>query len=147
MAVRDGKIVGMTAHCVSDGVAWLDQLYVCPRYKRRGVGTALLESVKSQTGLKLQLYTFQMNHEAAAFYERHGFVAVAYRVARPTFSADAGLLVAMAAAALFVKQGLRIRRRVPSVAKYPRARNGLPADSGRCCYTIVVSIPPIHPTT
>lgn len=78
VAVYDDRIVGMAAHSVADGVAWLDQLYVSPRFKRQGIGTALLESVKSQTALELQLYTFQMNHDAAAFYERHGFVPIAY---------------------------------------------------------------------
>ncbi|VWD40892.1 GNAT family N-acetyltransferase [Burkholderia contaminans] len=78
VAVNDNRIVGMAAHVVADGVAWLDQLYVCPECKRQGIGTSLLESVKSQTVGKLQLYTFQMNLDAAAFYERHGFIAVEY---------------------------------------------------------------------
>ncbi|WP_071333187.1 GNAT family N-acetyltransferase [Burkholderia contaminans] len=78
VAVNDNRIVGMAAHVVTDGVAWLDQLYVHPEFKRQGIGSALLESVKSQTVGKLQLYTFQMNRDAAAFYERQGFVAIAY---------------------------------------------------------------------
>lgn len=78
VAVNDNRIVGMAAHVVADGVAWLDQLYVHPEFQRQGVGSALLESVKSQTAGKLQLYTFQMNRDAAAFYERQGFVAIAY---------------------------------------------------------------------
>ncbi|KFG97961.1 hypothetical protein GQ56_0106645 [Burkholderia paludis] len=78
VAVSDGCIVGMAAHSVTDGVAWLDQLYVCPGLKRQGIGTRLLASVKSQTDGRLQLHTFRMNRDAAAFYERHGFVAVAY---------------------------------------------------------------------
>ncbi|KVK75243.1 hypothetical protein WS90_29480 [Burkholderia cepacia] len=78
VAMNDDRMVGMAAHVVTDGMAWLDQLYVCPEFKRQGIGSALLESVKSQTVGKLQLYTFRMNRDAAAFYERHGFVAVAY---------------------------------------------------------------------
>lgn len=78
VAVNNDRLVGMAAHSIVDGVAWLDQLYVCPQFKRQGIGTSLLKSVKSQTDGKLQLYTFQMNHDAAAFYERHGFVAIAY---------------------------------------------------------------------
>ncbi|BBA40029.1 MULTISPECIES: GNAT family N-acetyltransferase [Burkholderia] len=78
VAVNDNRIVGMAVHVVADGVAWLDQLYVHPEFKRQGIGSALLESVKSQTVGKLQLYTFQMNRDAAAFYERQGFVAIAY---------------------------------------------------------------------
>lgn len=78
VAVNNDRLVGMAAHSIVDGVAWLDQLYVSPQFNRQGIGTSLLESVKSQTDGKLQLYTFQMNHDAAAFYERHGFVAIAY---------------------------------------------------------------------
>ncbi|MEK7912665.1 GNAT family N-acetyltransferase [Burkholderia contaminans] len=78
VAVNDNRIAGMAVHVVADGVAWLDQLYVHPEFKRQGIGSALLESVKSQTVGKLQLYTFQMNRDAAAFYERQGFVAIAY---------------------------------------------------------------------
>lgn len=78
VALSHGRIAGMASHSVSDGIAWLDQLYVCPSLKRQGIGTSLLECVKSQTDGKLQLYTFQPNHGAAAFYERHGFVAIAY---------------------------------------------------------------------
>ncbi|WP_185735955.1 GNAT family N-acetyltransferase [Burkholderia cepacia] len=78
VAMYDDRVVGMAAHVIADGAAWLDQLYVCPEFKRQGIGSALLESVKSQTVGKLQLYTFQMNRDAAAFYERHGFVAIAY---------------------------------------------------------------------
>ncbi|MCC8405338.1 GNAT family N-acetyltransferase [Paraburkholderia sp. MMS20-SJTN17] len=78
VAVNNDRIVGMAAHSIFDGVTWLNQLYVYPQFKRQGIGTSLLESVKSQTDGKLQLYTFQMNHDAAAFYERHGFVAIAY---------------------------------------------------------------------
>ena len=78
VAVNDDRIVGMAAHAIVDGVAWLEQLYVCPEFKRQGIGTSLLESVKAQTDGKLQLYTFRMNRDAAAFYEQHGFVAIAY---------------------------------------------------------------------
>ncbi|MCA7970791.1 GNAT family N-acetyltransferase [Burkholderia sp. AU39826] len=46
VAVNDGHIIGMAAHAVTDGVTWLEQLYVCPEFKRQGIGTALLESVK-----------------------------------------------------------------------------------------------------
>lgn len=78
VAVNNDRLVGMAAHSIVDGVAWLDQLYVSPQFKRQRIGTSLLASVKSQTDGKLHLYTFQMNHDAAAFYERHGFVAIAY---------------------------------------------------------------------
>ncbi|RKP45588.1 GNAT family N-acetyltransferase [Trinickia fusca] len=74
-------IVGMAAHSrnEADGTMWLDQLYVCPRHMRTGIGTALLEHVKAAAPHDLHLYTFAQNLAATAFYERHGFVALAWR--------------------------------------------------------------------
>ena len=56
----------------------LDQLYLRPGTLRRGTGTLLLDRVKKASRGELSLYTFQRNSAARAFYERHGFVAVAY---------------------------------------------------------------------
>src|SRR6478735_8505869 len=56
----------------------LDQLYLRPDTVRQGVGTRLLERVKAASRGELSLYTFRRNSGARAFYERHGFVAVAY---------------------------------------------------------------------
>ncbi|MFD6276110.1 GNAT family N-acetyltransferase [Streptomyces sp. NPDC060209] len=56
----------------------LDQLYLRPDTLRRGIGTQLLERVKEASRGEVSLYTFQRNSAARAFYERHGFVAVAY---------------------------------------------------------------------
>jgi putative acetyltransferase len=54
---------------------WLDHLYVDPSWHGRGVGTALLARAREGAG-SLQLWTFQRNHRARHFYERHGFVQV-----------------------------------------------------------------------
>ncbi|MDR3428189.1 GNAT family N-acetyltransferase [Silvimonas sp.] len=78
LALDDGHIAAMAAYSTAGDVTWLDQLYVCPRYQRHGNGTALLDTVKAKTAGDLQLYTFQQNAAAAAFYERHGFVAIAH---------------------------------------------------------------------
>jgi GNAT superfamily N-acetyltransferase len=56
----------------------LDQLYLRPDALRRGTGSRLLERVKEASRGELNLYTFRRNTAARAFYERHGFVAVAY---------------------------------------------------------------------
>ncbi|MFE9907650.1 GNAT family N-acetyltransferase [Streptomyces clavifer] len=56
----------------------LDQLYLRPDALRRGIGTRLLDRVKAASRGELSLYTFRRNAAACAFYERHGFVAVAY---------------------------------------------------------------------
>ncbi|MCX4677706.1 GNAT family N-acetyltransferase [Streptomyces sp. NBC_01433] len=58
--------------------AELDHLYLRPDALRRGIGTRLLEQVKEASPERLTLYTFQRNTGARAFYERHGFTAVAF---------------------------------------------------------------------
>ncbi len=52
------------------------QLYVHQAFQRRGIGTRLLNWAKQRSSGQLSLYTFQRNHIACAFYERHGFRAV-----------------------------------------------------------------------
>ncbi|GAB7186985.1 GNAT family N-acetyltransferase [Kitasatospora sp. Ki12] len=54
----------------------LDHLYLRPDVRRRGIGTLLLEAVRSASPRELSLHVFQKNTEARAFYERHGFVVV-----------------------------------------------------------------------
>jgi len=66
-----GEPVGFAA--VSDGM--LNHLYVAPTWQGRGVGSALLEAAR--TGMdRLELWVFQRNERARAFYRRHGFVLV-----------------------------------------------------------------------
>lgn len=54
----------------------LNDLYVRPGQQGKGIGRALLEKAKELSSGELQLWTFQRNDLARAFYERHGFVAV-----------------------------------------------------------------------
>ena len=54
---------------------WIDRLYVLPTHRGRGVGASLLDVAKTGSP-ELPLWTFQRNHQARRFYERHGFVAV-----------------------------------------------------------------------
>ena len=67
-----GAVVGMLA--LSEG--WLDQLYLVPEWRGRGIGDRLVELAKQRQPAGLQLWTFQVNEPAQRFYERHGFVAV-----------------------------------------------------------------------
>ena len=54
---------------------WLNHLYIHPDHARRGIGSDLL--AKAQAGSPvLQLWTFQQNLNARAFYARHGFSEV-----------------------------------------------------------------------
>ncbi len=77
LAEVDGEIVGFAAR---DG-AWLMQLYVKPGWTGRSIGTNLLRIVLADAAFAtpvLRLYTFARNEGARRFYERHGFVAVAF---------------------------------------------------------------------
>ena len=67
----DGDIVGFIAF--RDG--WVDQLYVLPAHQGRGMGTALLDIAKAASP-RVQLWTFQKNWAARAFYEKHGFAVI-----------------------------------------------------------------------
>jgi ribosomal protein S18 acetylase RimI-like enzyme len=77
LAEADGEIVGFAAR---DG-AWLMQLYVKPGWTGRGIGSNLLREALADAAFAtpvLRLYTFARNTGARRFYERHGFVAVAF---------------------------------------------------------------------
>jgi chorismate mutase/ribosomal protein S18 acetylase RimI-like enzyme len=53
---------------------WLDDLYVAPLHQRAGIGSALLELVKSQRPAGFSLWVFESNEPARAFYRAHGLV-------------------------------------------------------------------------
>ncbi|MFJ5549547.1 GNAT family N-acetyltransferase [Streptomyces sp. NPDC093225] len=59
---------------VADGV--LDQLYLDPAHRGRGLGDRFLTLAKELSPEGLELWTFQVNTPAQRFYERHGFAAV-----------------------------------------------------------------------
>lgn len=71
VAERGGRIVGFCAY--REG--WLDHLYVHPEHHNKGIGTSLLACAKEANG-RLELWAFQRNAPAIAFYERHGFAIV-----------------------------------------------------------------------
>jgi ribosomal protein S18 acetylase RimI-like enzyme len=56
----------------------LDHLYIAPGHQGQGVGSLLLDQAKALRPAGLQLYAFQRNQRARAFYEARGFVAVAF---------------------------------------------------------------------
>ena len=61
----------------------LDQLYVHVDYQRNGIGSQLIALAKQQSPSGLELYTFQLNTQAQAFYKQHGFIEQARGVASP----------------------------------------------------------------
>jgi GNAT superfamily N-acetyltransferase len=68
----DEVIVGMMALHDTD----IDQLYLDPQWRGRGIGDLLIAHAKSQRPEGLGLWTFQVNIPACRFYELHGFVEV-----------------------------------------------------------------------
>jgi chorismate mutase len=67
---RAHEVVGY-CHVVGD---WLDALYVAPGRTRQGIGTALLDLVKSLRPDGFALWVFVSNEPARRFYRRHGLV-------------------------------------------------------------------------
>jgi ribosomal protein S18 acetylase RimI-like enzyme len=76
VATRSEHLLGIVAL----EAPWIRHLAVFPEYQRQGVGTALLRKALASSPAELRLYTFQRNVAARAFYERHGFSAVAFGV-------------------------------------------------------------------
>jgi ribosomal protein S18 acetylase RimI-like enzyme len=73
VAMRDGEIVGFIAFN-AESVA---QLHVRVERIGQGIGSHLLRRAQAASSGSLWLYTFARNRRARAFYEHHGFVAVA----------------------------------------------------------------------
>lgn len=67
-------VVGMMV--LRDG--WVDQLYLDPDWRGRGIGDRCVELAKRRYPTGLRLWTFQVNLPARRFYERHGFVAAEF---------------------------------------------------------------------
>lgn len=72
VAVQQGRVVGYVA--LARDV--LEQLYVLPEYRGRGIGARLLAVAQEAAGDRLSLYAFSWNTGARRFYKRHGFTAV-----------------------------------------------------------------------
>ena len=63
------KVIGLLA---TDG-QFIHQLYIHNEFQRSGLGTKLIELAKDFSSGELKLYTFEVNHGAQKFYEKHGF--------------------------------------------------------------------------
>ena len=79
VAEASGETTGETARTVV-GEMTLDgekvnALYLDPDWRGRGIGDRFVALAKVLSPTGLTLWTFQVNHPAHRFYERHGFVA------------------------------------------------------------------------
>jgi GNAT superfamily N-acetyltransferase len=78
-----GRIVGVAALSWSFSLehggrgAWLDELYVVPEQRGRGIGAALLDAVRAAAAaggaLAMDLEVEAGHERVASLYERHGF--------------------------------------------------------------------------
>ena len=59
-----------------DGRMELDNFYVLPEFRGRGIGTAALERCFAETDKPVFLYCFTQNTRALALYTRMGFRAI-----------------------------------------------------------------------
>lgn len=73
VAETAGETAGMMA-LTKDGL--VRALYVGNRFRRRGIGSHLLERAKRELGDVVNLWTFQANVEALTFYQHRGLVEV-----------------------------------------------------------------------
>ena len=69
----DGNTAGYYRLCPSDGRMELDDLYVLPDYRGRGIGTHIIRRCISSCCVPLFLYVFTANERAISLYERLGF--------------------------------------------------------------------------
>jgi GNAT superfamily N-acetyltransferase len=71
VADAGGKVVGLMA--LRDD--WIEQLYLHPDWRGRGLGRRFVALAQERSPGGLQLWCFQLNAPARRFYERVGFVA------------------------------------------------------------------------
>jgi GNAT superfamily N-acetyltransferase len=74
------RVVGFLAVDSASDAHWIAQLYLAPGYTGMGIGGRLLAHAIDLLSrrLPIRLYTFQANAGARRFYERAGFVPVAF---------------------------------------------------------------------
>ncbi|MFJ2895511.1 GNAT family N-acetyltransferase [Streptomyces sp. NPDC087218] len=77
-AAGNGTGPGEPLGFVSVDGAELEHLYLRPDARRQGIGSLLLDRARRSSAGELTLYVFRRNTDARAFYERHGFTAIAF---------------------------------------------------------------------
>lgn len=79
VALQGHDVVGMMATSIDDhGRGWVDHLYLQPSSVGQGIGSAFLTRALKTLPRPIRLYTFEENHGARRFYERHGFLPITF---------------------------------------------------------------------
>jgi GNAT superfamily N-acetyltransferase len=69
-----GKLLGVGGYQPIRDVSLVRHLYVLPEHQKKGIGTNLLNHIRSiATGQRLLVGTWEAAKWAIAFYEKHGF--------------------------------------------------------------------------
>ncbi len=71
--LADGKLAGYYRLAPVENGTELDDFYVFPEYRGRGIGTAALRKCCAEAALPLYLYVFTKNVGAVRLYEKNGF--------------------------------------------------------------------------
>jgi len=74
--VIDGKDAGRLSLDVSPERVYIAQINLLPQFQRKGIGTAIIESVKAdaaQANKPVELRVLRTNPDARRLYERLGF--------------------------------------------------------------------------
>ena len=69
----EGEKVAYYRFHPEDGMMEMDDLYVLPGFRGRGIGTAILKKCLRDTDLPVMLFVFTRNTGAFRLYERMGF--------------------------------------------------------------------------
>lgn len=72
VAVHEDSVIGFAI----SSPGWLDHLYLHPAWQGRGIGSRLLAEAKNANPDGLDLWVFERNVPAQAFYQHHGFVEI-----------------------------------------------------------------------
>lgn len=74
-------VVGFGFGRASGGVGFINWIGVRRKYRKRGIGSAILKSMENDFAIrgchKLELYTYQNNHPLFNFYKKRGYDEVA----------------------------------------------------------------------
>ena len=69
----DGEPAGFFRFCPCDNGMELDDLYILPQFRNRGIGSAVVTRCIRQSRCPIELYAFIQNTGAIRLYRRHGF--------------------------------------------------------------------------